>query len=55
MTRNRQPGPGRIGLLEKRGGYMPTEEWPDDVPIEDLFEPVSDGPSESSDNDPSDD
>jgi len=49
--------PGRVGLIEKRGGYAPTQDWPEDIPIEDVYGPVNDGPdtSGSSDSTPNDD
>lgn len=39
--------PGRVGLIEKRGGYAPTQDWPEDIPIEDVYGPVNDGPDTS--------
>ncbi|WP_419551757.1 hypothetical protein [Candidatus Poriferisodalis sp.] len=34
--------PGRVGLIGKRGGYAPTRDWPEDIPIEDVYGPVND-------------
>ncbi len=32
--------PGRVGLLERRGGYAPRRDCPEDFRIEDVFGPV---------------
>lgn len=40
--RGRRFVPGRVGLLERRGGYAPVRDWPEDIPIGDVYGPVED-------------
>lgn len=44
--------PGRVGLFERRGGYAPRRDCPEDFRIEDVYGPVNDGPAAAKPADP---
>ena len=44
--------PGRVGLFERRGGYAPRRDCPEDFRIEDVYGPVNDGAAAAMPADP---